>query len=44
LQQANQSFDLMIYPTNRHGVTEPNQQFHMYQLMTNFLKRELARP
>jgi len=44
LQQANHSFDLMIYPTNRHGVTDPKQQFHMYQMMTNFLKRELASP
>ncbi len=44
LQQSNRAFELMIYPTNRHGVTDPNQQFHMYQMMTNFLKRELASP
>lgn len=44
LQQANKSFDLMIYPSNRHGVTDPKQQFHMYQMMTNFLKRELVTP
>lgn len=42
LQQANHTFELMIYPKNRHGVTDPKQQYHMYKMMTDFLKRELG--
>ena len=29
LQKAGKQFDLMIYPTARHGVTDPRQVHHM---------------
>ncbi len=37
LQKANKQFDLMIYPTQRHGVTNPPQVRHMYNMMTEFV-------
>ena len=41
LQNAGKQFDLMIYPSNRHGITDPQQRFHMQRLMTDFLLRNL---
>ncbi len=41
LQNAGKQFDLMIYPSNRHGITDPQQRFHMQRLMTEFLIRNL---
>ncbi len=41
LQKNGIPFDMMIYPKNRHGVVDPAQRFHMYQLMTDFLNRNL---
>lgn len=41
LQKAGKQFDLMIYPTQRHGVVNPLQQKHMYQLMTDFILKNL---
>ncbi len=41
LQNAGKQFDLMIYPKNRHGVTDPQQRAHMQQLMTDFFIRNL---
>ncbi len=41
LQKAGKTFDLMIYPKNRHGVTDPAQRLHLYRTMTEFLNRHL---
>lgn len=41
LQLAGKDFDLMLYPTARHGIDDPQQQFHWYRLMTNFLRENL---
>ena len=41
LQNAGKQFDLMVYPKNRHGVTDPQQRAHMQQLMTDFFIRNL---
>lgn len=41
LQKANKKFDLMVYPNNRHAVVDSEQQFHQYQMMTDFLKLHL---
>ncbi len=42
LQKANKKFDLMVYPNNRHGVVDPDQSFHQYQMMTDFFKQHLS--
>lgn len=41
LQRAGKQFDMMIYPKNRHGITDPEQKYHLYRLMTNFLLEHL---
>ena len=41
LQQAGKQFDLMIYPTQRHGVTNPPQVHHMYTMMTDYVMKNL---
>jgi dipeptidyl-peptidase-4 len=41
LQKADKQFDLMIYPTARHGVTNPAQVKHWYSMMTDYLMRNL---
>jgi len=41
LQKAGKQFELMVYPENRHAVRDPEQRLHLYQLMTDFLKRNL---
>ncbi|MEO8648711.1 MAG: S9 family peptidase, partial [Acidobacteriota bacterium] len=41
LQKANKQFDLMIYPTARHGLTNPAQIKHWYTMMTNWLLEKL---
>lgn len=41
LQKAGKQFDMMIYPTQRHGVTDPRQVHHMYTLMTDYLMKNL---
>ncbi len=41
LQKYDKQFDLMLYPTQRHGVTNPQQVKHMYTLMTEFILRNL---
>ncbi len=37
LQDAGQSFEMMIYPDNRHAVTKQQQARHLRKLMTDFL-------
>ena len=41
LQKEGRQFDLMLYPTQRHGVTNPAQVKHMYTMMTEFILRNL---
>jgi dipeptidyl-peptidase-4 len=42
LQNAGKQFDLMTYPTQRHGVQGGTmQQKHLYTMMTNFIERNL---
>lgn len=41
LQKAGKRFDLMIYPGNRHGITDPDQSEHQYKTMSEFFFREL---
>ena len=41
LQKAGKQFDLMIYPTQRHGITDPPQVHHMYTMMTEFILKNL---
>ncbi len=41
LQKAGKQFDFMSYPTQRHGVSDPWQAKHMYQMMTNFILNNL---
>ncbi len=41
LQKADKQFDLMLYPTQRHGITDPNQVKHWYTMMTEFIERNL---
>ena len=37
LQQAGKSFEMMIYPRQRHGVTDPRLHKHLRQLMFDFI-------
>jgi len=42
LQNAGKQFEFMTYPTQRHGVRRGSaQEKHLYQLMTNFIERNL---
>ncbi len=43
LQKARKQFELMVYPNNRHGVTDPDQSYHQYKMMTDFFERNLKR-
>ncbi len=40
-QDAGVMFDLMLYPANRHGVTQPAQTRHMRKLMTDYILNHL---
>lgn len=41
LQHADKQFDLMYYPTARHGLTDPYQIRHWYTMMTDFIEKNL---
>ncbi len=41
LIEANVDFELMIYPNHDHSIFSRNARFHLYRLMTDFLKRSL---
>ena len=41
LQKADKQFEMMLYPTQRHGITDPHQVKHWYTLMTEFIERNL---
>jgi len=40
-QKAGKQFDLMIYPTQRHGISNPAQVKHWYSMMTDYVLRNL---
>ncbi len=44
LQKAGKSFELMLYPKSRHGVTEPLLVRHLRGLMLEFILRNLGKP
>lgn len=41
LQKAGKQFDLMIYPTARHGISDPRQVHHWYTMMTDYILKNL---
>ena len=41
LQKADKQFDLMLYPTARHGIGNPAQVKHWYTMMTDFILKNL---
>ncbi|MFN0141745.1 MAG: S9 family peptidase [Pyrinomonadaceae bacterium] len=41
LQKADKQFDVMYYPTQRHGITNQAQVKHWYTMMTEFILRNL---
>jgi dipeptidyl-peptidase-4 len=41
LQKADKQFDLMLYPTARHGLTNPAQIRHWYSMMTDYVLKNL---
>ena len=41
LQKAGKQFELMLYPKQRHGVTDPALLKHMRQMMTYFILKNL---
>ena len=42
LQRAGKSFEMMIYPRQRHGVTDPRLNKHLRQLMFDFILRTVG--
>jgi dipeptidyl-peptidase-4 len=41
LVAANKTFDLMIYPDKNHGIYGGNTRMHLYQLLTNYVEKNL---
>ena len=41
LQKAGKQFELMVYPRQRHGITDPLLLKHMRQMMTDFIVENL---
>jgi dipeptidyl-peptidase-4 len=41
LQKAGKTFDMMIYPGNRHPVVQPEQRLHLYATMADYLRTHL---
>jgi len=41
LQKAGKQFDMMIYPTQRHGLNNPDQVKHWYTMMTEWVVKNL---
>ncbi|MGE3468081.1 MAG: DPP IV N-terminal domain-containing protein [Pyrinomonadaceae bacterium] len=41
LQKAGKQFDLMLYPDQRHGITQPQLVHHWYTMMTEFILKNL---
>ena len=41
LQKAGKDFDLMLYPQTRHGVSDPDQRWHLRRLEWRLIQEEL---
>ena len=41
LQKAGIQFDFMSYPTQRHGIRNRQQTYHLYKMMANFIQKNL---
>ena len=41
LQKAGKQFDLMLYPRQRHGIVDPDQNAHLRQKMLDFTLEHL---
>lgn len=41
MQKAGRQFEFMAYPTQRHGIRNKDQTWHLYQMMTNFILKNL---
>lgn len=41
LQKAGKQFDLMLYPTQRHGIINPQLVHHWYTMMTEYILKNL---
>jgi len=44
LQQAGKPFEMMTYPRQRHGITDPRSNAHLRQLMFDFVMRSVNDP
>jgi len=42
LQRAGRSFELMVYPRSRHGITDPRLNTHFRQTMFDFIQRAVG--
>jgi dipeptidyl-peptidase-4 len=42
LQKAGKSFEMMLYPESRHGITDPRLNAHAHQLMFDFVMRTIG--
>jgi dipeptidyl-peptidase-4 len=43
LQSAGKPFELMLYPRNRHAITDTRQAYHMRSMMFEFIRENLVR-
>jgi dipeptidyl-peptidase-4 len=43
LQALGTPFDLMIYPGNRHAITNAAQKYHLHRTMLEFWERHLRK-
>lgn len=41
LVQANKQFDMMLYPDKNHGIYGGNTTYHLYTLLSNYVKENL---
>jgi dipeptidyl-peptidase-4 len=41
LVESDKQFDLMLYPNKNHGIYGGNTRYHLYQMMTDFLLKNL---
>lgn len=41
LQKAGIQFDFMAYPTQRHGIRDPWQHYHLHKMMRDFILKNL---
>lgn len=41
LVKSNKQFDLMLYPNRDHGIYGGNTRLHLFQMMTDFIKKNL---